>query len=190
METFIKSIWAGLCIAIGAILFLNLGGVVGAFLFSIGLLTILHFKFKLYTGVIGYATTYKELPFILTVIIGNIIGCCLMFAFPTAAAGALVATKLAAPIWLVFIKAIICGILIYVGVEAFKEDRWYITILAVAAFILCGAEHSIADICFFISARYFSFESLIFIIVAIIGNAIGSLLIHNLKEGKICVTQD
>lgn len=104
-----------------------------------------------------------------------------MFAFPSAAASILVANKLAIPIWIAFIKAIICGILIYVAVEAFKEDRWYITILSVVAFITCGAEHSIADICFIIAAGAFSLESLLFIIVVIIGKAIGSLLLHNLR---------
>lgn len=41
MKVFIKSIWAGICIAIGALIYINIGGVTGAFLFSIGLLTIL-----------------------------------------------------------------------------------------------------------------------------------------------------
>ncbi len=45
-----------------------------------------------------------------------------MIALPSAAAGALVATKLAAPIWSVLIKSIICGFLMYIAVEAFKKQ--------------------------------------------------------------------
>ena len=48
-----ESILAGLMIAIGAALFLILSGPLGAFFFSIGLLTILYFKFSLFTGKAG-----------------------------------------------------------------------------------------------------------------------------------------
>ena len=178
---FIKSVLAGICIAIGALIFLNVGGVLGAFLFSIGLLTILQFNFNLYTGKVAYITL-KDIDKILLILFGNIIGCCIMFAFPCLPAAAIMATKLTVPLITIFFKAILCGILIYIAVEGFKANNQLITLLAVPTFILCGAEHSIADICFIIAASCFTIEVLLFIVIVIIGNAIGSILFHRLVD--------
>lgn len=176
-----KSIMAGICISIGAILFINLnGGILGALLFSIGLLAILQLKYKLYTGAIGFVRTPKDIVTCGAILIANAIGCLLMFAFPSEYAKELVMTKLAIPFYLIFIKATICGFLIYIAVTAQEK---YITILSVMAFILAGAEHSIADICFFISARHFSFDGFIFIIIVILGNAFGAIL-TNISKGE------
>ena len=49
--------------------------------------------------------------------------------------------------------------------------------LAVASFILCGAEHSIADICYLvISGLQFTLQYLLMIIVIVVGNGIGSYI--------------
>ena len=48
-----NSILAGIMISIGAALYLVIGGIPGAILFSIGLLTILYFQFHLFTGKAG-----------------------------------------------------------------------------------------------------------------------------------------
>lgn len=47
------SILAGMLITLGAILYLTIGNVVGAIMFSLGLLTILYFKLELFTGKAG-----------------------------------------------------------------------------------------------------------------------------------------
>ena len=185
----IQAIFAGICISIAATVFLSVGGgVVGSLLFSMGLLTILSFQFKLYTGVVGYTSTKKDILNILIILIGNIIGCCLIIAFPSAAAGTLVATKLTAPIWSVLIKSIVCGFLMYIAVEAFKKQQPYLTVLSVMSFISLGAEHSIANICFFLSAQIFDLYGVVFILINILGNAVGAITTHNLinyiKEHK------
>lgn len=47
------SILAGMVIAIGCILYLKIGGVMGAALFSVGLMSVVLGKFKLFTGKAG-----------------------------------------------------------------------------------------------------------------------------------------
>lgn len=185
----IQAIFSGICISIAATVFLSVGGgVIGSLLFSMGLLTILSFQFKLYTGAVGYVSTKKDILDIFIILIGNIIGCCLIIAFPSAAAGTLVATKLVAPIWSVLIKSIICGFLMYIAVEAFKKQQPYLTVLSVMSFISLGAEHSIANICFFLSAQIFDLYGVVFILINILGNAVGAITTHNLinyiKEHK------
>jgi formate/nitrite transporter FocA (FNT family) len=177
LKEFIKSIAAGAAIAIGTSIYLALGGWIGAVFFAIGLYLILWFKFNLYTGKVGYIKSIKDTPNLFAIFIGNLIGCCLIFILlPSAAAATIVATKLSISLWLVLIKAIICGILIYAAVEQYKQGKEYAPALAVPAFILCGAEHSIADLCFLMAAGVFNLEAIIFILVVAIGNGIGSLL--------------
>lgn len=183
--TLLRAILAGVCIAIGAILYLTLGGVVGAVLFSIGLFSILLLKLKLYTGAIGYIKTYKEIPTMGLIILGNLIGCCLMFAFPFEGASAIIANKLSAPLFLTFIRAMLCGVLIYVAVEGYKANNSLITLISIPSFILLGAEHSIADFCFFIAARYISWDSILFLLTVIIGNALGSIIFHRIAKGEL-----
>jgi len=55
INTLILSIAAGFCIGIGGIVFLAQSNkFAGAFLFAVGLLTILVFRFNLFTGMVGY----------------------------------------------------------------------------------------------------------------------------------------
>jgi len=49
-------------------------------------------------------------------------------------------------------------------------------LICVPAFILFGAEHCVADICYAASAHYYSLELFLFIFIVVIGNSVGSLL--------------
>lgn len=182
MKVFISSVLAGIMIAIGSITYLQVGGAIGAFVFAVGLLSIMEFKFHLFTGKVSYLNSYKELPYIITILCGNIIGCCLMFAFPSAAAIPIVASKVAASPIITFIEAILCNILIYVGVEGYKNDHLITLIFAIGAFILAGFEHSIASVCFIIAAGAFTWPTLLYLLIVIAGNAIGGILFHKARS--------
>ncbi len=69
------SILAGMLIGLGGIIYLRVGGPVGASLFAIGLLTILHFKLELFTGKAGLLATKEIKPFkLLSIWLGNFLG--------------------------------------------------------------------------------------------------------------------
>ena len=105
MMILINAISGGMMIAIASYIYLQVGGMVGAFLFSIGLLTILNMDFKLYTGAIGFIhLDPADMQNITTILAGNLIGVCLLLFFPHSAAIPLVATKLVLPLGLVMIK--------------------------------------------------------------------------------------
>lgn len=57
----LKSTLAGFLIGIGCIVYLKTAPILGAFLFSFGLYSILQFKANLYTGKIGYTKNIKDL---------------------------------------------------------------------------------------------------------------------------------
>ena len=174
----IQSIWAGIAISIGAMVYTNIGGPVGALFFSIGLLMVFFLKFKLYTGLIGYVNNLNSLLICAIVLIGNFIGASASLLIPAHLAVPIAAAKLEMPWFIAIAKGAVCGTLIYTAVHCFKNGYWYITLIAVPAFILAGSEHSIADMCYFIGARMITWESLGFIGLVALGNAVGAILLH------------
>lgn len=170
-------------IGVGAISYLSLPTIVGAGAFSIGLLTILQLRLSLYTGVVPYMGNFKNDAIeLIIILIGNLIGCCIMFAYPTEEAKILVAQKLSEPLWQSFVDACLCGIMIYVAVEAFKKNNISIVMLSVFGFIVCGFEHSIANACYIISAGVFDKKTVYYFLHIVIGNAIGSILFRKVAE--------
>lgn len=178
----VNAIFGGMMIAIASYIYLQVGGIVGAFLFSIGLLTILNMNFKLYTGAIGFIhLNPADIQNITTILVGNLIGVCLLLFFPHPAAAALVVTKLTLPLGIVMIKAIICGMFMYIAVSCFRNSAPYMVPLCVAGFILFGGEHCIADLCYFITSGSFQYKMFPFFVVTLIGNSLGAILIDRTK---------
>ena len=183
MKVLIKAILAGIMIGIASSIYLQVGGVVGALLFSIGLLCILCMNFKLYTGSIGFIKwDENEIRDILIILIGNIIGCFFLLLFPNENAIALVNTKLSISLESVFIRAVICGILMYIAVYCFRKGFIYMVPACIAGFILFGAEHCIADLCYFVASHNFKWEMIPFFIICVLGNSIGSIIIDKIQK--------
>lgn len=75
VHIFIKAVYAGFMIGIGGIVNLSVDNkVIGALLFSFGLLTIVTQGFYLYTGKIGFVKKFKELLDMLVILAGNFAG--------------------------------------------------------------------------------------------------------------------
>ena len=180
MISLLKSIFAGIAIAIGAYINLKIGGIPGAVLFSVGLFLVCNFGLNLYTGKVGYTGIIKNLP----ILLGNLIGAMILYFYPIEKAVEIVSNKLNTPYYLTFINAFICGVLIYAAVEAFKRGKDYMVFICVPAFILFGAEHCVADMCYFASARMFSLKILVFTTIVVLGNSLGSLFFRyiSMKE--------
>jgi formate/nitrite transporter FocA (FNT family) len=84
----------------------------------------------------------------------------------------------------VLFKGILCGLLMFIAADYYKKTKGFLgAFVAVPVFILSGFEHSIADMFYFASAFFkdsgcFALgDGVLFILVVIIGNAIGGLLI-------------
>ena len=127
-----KSILAGIAIAIGAYINLRFGGIAGAVFFSVGLYLVCNFELKLYTGKVGYTGIVKNLP----ILLGNLIGSLILLFYPMDNAQTIIQNKLSTPLYISFINAIICGILIYAAVEMFKKGKDYMIAVCVPSFIL------------------------------------------------------
>ena len=75
IKTINKSLLAGILIGLGVIINTQMQvPIIGPMLFSFGLLVIINMQLNLYTGKIGFMAKFKEVPFLLTVLLFNLIG--------------------------------------------------------------------------------------------------------------------
>lgn len=180
---FIKSMYAGIMIGIGGIVYLSVENrVIGSFLFSFGLLTIVTQGFYLYTGKIGFIRKKNELPDMLVIILGNFVGTLAAAALAKAAhlnidSSQLVSAKINNGILHVFILSVFCGIMMYLAIANYNKSKNVIfIILPVMIFILSGFEHSIANMFYFNLAGLYSIKGICYLLVMLIGNGIGARL--------------
>ena len=184
---FIKAILSGFMIAFGCIIYLMCPNkMVGALLFSFGLLTIVCRELYLFTGKIGYIRQVGIVNILLT-ILGNFVGTYIigttiqLTRLPIAeSVSSVVSTKLNDSIPSLFILSIACGVMMYLAVDSYKKSRsWLFVILPVVIFILSGFEHSIANMCYFTLANAWEPRTFLLIGVMILGNAVGSWIMNH-----------
>lgn len=178
-----KAILAGIVIALGGFIFLSVESqLLGSFLFAIGLLSVLIFDYSLFTGKVCYTNFYKTPFYLLYVLFGNVIGAWVIGWITVDQnlvnrAIEISNVKLSRSLGEVFIRAVMCGLFIAIGVRGFKHsESIVIPIMAVMAFILTGSEHVVANAYYFSTASLLK-ESLIFLIVNAIGNMVGGLIL-------------
>jgi len=198
------SILAGAMIALGGLAnvacFANeatgLGRFFGALLFSLGLLAVCGFGLFLFTGKIGYLFEKKADYLILLPIglIGNAAGAFLVgsltnlvFSDSGSRIGlALISIAESKDIiaggetwYAAIILGFLCGILVFVGVDLFKRKPGIVgtlgLILSVAAFVVAGAEHCIANMFYFSAASHWTWGALVNIVFVAFGNSLGAL---------------
>lgn len=197
-QVFIKSFLAGICISIGCVVYLTIENhVVGAFLFSIGLLTIYSFGFYLYTGKVCDISLQKP-SYLLTVLIvylGNMAGCVSMgWMLPYTKLSKLVehtknivGEKLSDTAFSIFIMAFLCGLLMCIAVKGFSMvsdgvGKYFILILPIMVFILSGYEHSIANLFYFTMAGAWNAKAVLYIVIISLGNLFGGCFIPFAKR--------
>lgn len=194
MKCFLKSILAGIMIAVGGTVYLSLDNkVVGASLFTIGLVSVLLCNFNLYTGKIGYLVNNFNLKYIkemFITLVGNFIGASFIgfilkytriYSNVKSKADILAVAKLNDSLLSIFILSIFCGLLMYFAVNGFKKvndfGKYLVVYLGVVVFILCGFEHCIANIYYFSVADVWSLKTLGYVGVMILGNSLGSFIL-------------
>ncbi|MBR3066549.1 MAG: formate/nitrite transporter family protein [Prevotella sp.] len=156
-DVFPLAILAGICISIGCVVNLRVGGVAGAVLFAFGLTTVVYYGLKLYTGTAGFIRRQGDWSMLAVVLLGNIVGCWLMalligYAQPDCVepAAAILAGRLAKGPLACFLLAIGCGFIMTTAVEFARKGKMLPLLLGVPVFILCGFAHSIADAFYFL----------------------------------------
>lgn len=181
-----KSILAGILIGLGdIILLLTTPKILGAILFSFGLVTIINMQLYLFTGKIGFLNKNNASQ-MLQILIFNFIGIAATVGLYAIANPSLIpllsaaaAIKFGKETLTLFINAVFCGMLIHFAV---KNKNILITIMSVVIFILIGAQHCIADFPYLLAK--FSIHNLIAFIYIIIGNSLGAIFIEKMYNRK------
>jgi len=172
---------AGLCISIGCVVNLRVGGVAGAVLFTFGLLAVVHYKLKLYTGTAGFIRAKGDWTMLIVVLAGNILGCGLTALAVTYAQPdilppdiTIVQSRLAKGVLPCFLLAIGCGFIMTTAVQFGREEKFLPLLFGIPVFILCGFTHSIADAFYFLAApQYYGPELLTVYVAEVLGNFVG-----------------
>jgi formate/nitrite transporter FocA (FNT family) len=200
IKTILKSILAGVLIALAGIVYLScIDKVVGSFLFSFGLCLVIILEANLYTGKVGYVNSKQDVFELVLMLMFNIVGA---FVVGLLCHGTyindpveIVTTKIQTDLFSTLLKSVGCGICIYGAVEGYKKTKSFVpVILGVMVFILAGFNHVVAD-AFYIGAAILlpelNFASGIMLMLSLTaylflvatGNAIGSILIRLLQKG-------
>ena len=184
MRNFISmSIFAGLLIGTGGLVYLRVGGVAGAVLFAFGLLCVVMCGAQLFTGKSGFLP-YKDFPKLIAMIALNAVGCAIAaFIASYCSSDALVANlqtiidaRLTASWHKVVVTSVGTGMIMTLAVYGARQKHYLPLLFGVPVFILCGLPHCVADAFYYAAALFydcFEWELLIAWGWAIAGNYIG-----------------
>ena len=153
-----SSIFSGIAIGLAGFGFLAsgiqseaYGSLFGSILFSFGLLTVVGYKLKLYTGTAGFIVK-GEVGMLAMILLGNIIGCfcssLLARVSPLDIQGAaqkILELRLRVGALRCGLLGIGCGMMMTTAVRFAREKHYLPLLFAVPLFIVCGFTHCVAD---------------------------------------------
>ena len=182
-----SALLAGICIGIagwGNLALAGVGaGIPGAVIFAFGLLAVVHYKFRLYTGTAGFISSAKEIPHLLYILLMNFAGTLLVGLLARisplpvcAGAGKIIAARLALGPLKTGLLAIGCGFIMTTAVQFGREGKFLPLLFGVPMFIVCGFPHCVADAFYLCAAPlegWWGWSALWFYLSIVLGNFIG-----------------
>jgi len=151
LQIFRSSVFAGICIGIAGFGYLAEKSIIGAVLFAFGLLTVVHYSLKLYTGTAGFIKR-GEVGQLLFILFGNLVGCLLVGLMARCSPMPLQETaqkvlegRLAMGPLKGGVLAIGCGMIMTTAVTFARQGKNLPLLFGVPLFITCGFPHCVAD---------------------------------------------
>lgn len=160
-NTFRSAILSGVAVAIAGWGYLAFPNIIGGVLFSFGLLTVVNYKLKLYTGTAGFVQLryddgrsrwMKAIGELLIILLANIVGCLLVSLLTRmspldlgASAQKILESRLAIGPLRAGLLAIGCGFIMTTVVTFAREGKPLTLLFGVPLFINCGFPHCLAD---------------------------------------------
>lgn len=213
-----KACFAGVAIGLGAVASLLAnslldglaGRLVGACLFTVGMLIIISYEMKLFTGMVAVvpalgAKNLWQLPlcFLCNAAGIGVVALLARFSFAgetlAAQAATLMTGKLSDGLWYVrdLCSAVLCGVLITFSVRSVQAapkkglNPTLGVILPIAVFAFCGFDHSVANMLYFYYLGEISWQVAGYILLTVIGNFLGGAfypfalwLVHRQKAAR------
>lgn len=157
VNTLRSSIFAGIFIGTAGFGFLasglqgQYGSLAGAVFFSLGLLAVVGYKLKLYTGTAGFIKK-NEIGTLFLILLGNILGCLMLGLLARVspmdiqgAAQKVLELRLKTGALNCGLLGIGCGLLMTTAVTFARQKHYLPLLFAVPLFIICGFTHCVAD---------------------------------------------
>lgn len=180
-----NSIYSGIAISLGCWIYLSVPNkILGALLFSCGLLAVRIYHLKLFTGKCQFILK-QDFSFLyyFNILILNLIGVCIMAGIAPSkvheAAHLIALAKNEQTFWSALSYGLGCGALM--SLATYKESPLWVSSLCVVAFILSGFNHCIADAFYMLAGGLISFNW----IGTLLGNIIGGALFTKLFKDEI-----
>ena len=186
-----SSIFAGIAIVTAGFGFLasgvqaeTYGSLVGAVLFCFGLLTVVGYRLKLYTGTAGFIKK-NEVGTLFLILLGNIIGCLcaalLARVSPMAiqeSAQKILELRLRTGALKCGLLGIGCGFIMTTAVQFARQKSFMPLLFGVPLFIVCGFTHCVADAFYYLCVPLAFWKANFLAIIAVyvcivLGNLIG-----------------
>lgn len=200
IKLFRSSVLAGICIGIAGFGFLAsgvqaaaYGSAVGAVLFSFGLLTVVGYKLKLYTGTAGFINR-NEVGDLFLILFGNIIGCLCVGMLARVsplgiqeAAQKVLQVRMECGALKCGLLAIGCGFIMTTAVNFARKGQFLPLLFGVPLFIVCGFPHCVADAFYFLCVPVAFLKAHILQVIGVylcivLGNLIGCNLYRIVLE--------
>ncbi|MDD6782933.1 MAG: formate/nitrite transporter family protein [Prevotellaceae bacterium] len=150
-KTVCSSFLAGVCIGIAGFGYLAEKNIVGEVLFAFGLLAVVNYGLKLYTGTAGFIHK-NEIGRLVLILLGNIAGCLFMSLLARCSPMSLQSTaqsvlegRLAIGALSCGVLAIGCGFIMTTAVTFGRRGSFLPLLFGVPLFIVCGFPHCVAD---------------------------------------------
>ena len=146
------SVFAGLLIGTGGLVYLRVGAVPGAVLFAFGLLCVVMCGAQLFTGKAGFLPP-KQIVRLIIMILANAAGC-LVAAFIAKYVssdtvitnlGAILSSRQAANWHSLLVTSSGTGMIMTLAVYGARKGHYLPLLFGVPVFILCGLPHCVAD---------------------------------------------
>ena len=179
-----SAVMAGICIGIAGFGYLAEKSIVGAVLFAFGLLTVVSYKLKLYTGTAGFIKK-GEVGQLLLILLGNIVGCLLVALIARCSpmplqetAQGILSARLETGAIRCGILAVGCGFIMTTAVTFARKGNNYPLLFGVPLFIMCGFPHCVADAYYYLCVPMSFWADnwlsvIVFYVSIVIGNFIG-----------------
>lgn len=181
---------AGVCIGIAGFGYLAEKSIIGAVLFAFGLLTVVHYALKLYTGTAGFIKK-GEVGTLFLILFCNIIGCLAVSMLVRCSpmplqdtAQSILEGRLAMGPLRGGVLAIGCGFIMTTAVTFARKGQNLPLLFGVPLFIMCGFPHCVADAFYYLCVPVdFLFANIADILVFYVSIVIGNFIGCNLYRG-------
>lgn len=195
ISTLRSSILAGVCVGLAGFGYLAEKSIIGAVVFSFGLLAVVAYRLKLYTGTAGFFRR-GELGQLMFILFGNIVGCLLVGLLARCSpmpiqetAQSVLEARLANGPLFGGLLAVGCGFIMTTVVTFARKGNVLPLLFGIPLFINCGFPHCVADafyyLCVPVEFLCSNFVAvLVFYLSIVAGNFVGCNLYRAVMRGE------